>query len=73
MSRARTLYSYVHRCGALTVTRSALPQFARDLNLRPRDLESLIKRMTALGQVRANGDKLRFAAIRDAPRIEVAA
>jgi hypothetical protein len=62
MSRARTLYSYVHRCGAVTLTRSALPQFARDLNL-----------MAALGQVRANGDKLRLVAVRDAPRIGVAA
>ena len=41
--------------------------------IRPCDLASLIKRMAALGQVRANGDKLRFATVRDAPRIEVAA
>jgi hypothetical protein len=63
MSRAGKLYSYVHRCGAVTVTRSALPQFARDLNLRPRDLASLIERMAALGQVRAHVEVLRFAAI----------
>ena len=41
--------------------------------IRPCDLASLIKRMAALGQVRANGDNLRFAAVRDPPRIEVAA
>ena len=33
------------------------------VHIRPRDLESLIKRMAALGQVRTHGDALRFAAI----------
>lgn len=74
MSRAGTLYSYVHHCGAVTVTRAALPQFARDLNIRPRDLASLIERMAALGQVTTRGDVLRFAAIaasNSAPRLVI--
>jgi hypothetical protein len=75
MSRTGTLYSYVHKCGAITVTRSGLPLLARDLNVRPRDLASLIERMAALGQVRTQGEVLRFAAVRRDPlaRVEVAA
>ena len=40
--------------------------------IRPCDLASLIERIAALGQVRAHGELLRFAA-QDAPRVEVAA
>jgi hypothetical protein len=61
MSRPSSLYTYVNRCGAVTVTRAALPQLARDLNLRERDLRSLIARMAAVGQVTTRGDLLRFA------------
>jgi hypothetical protein len=56
------LYSYVFRCGAVEVQRATLPQLARDLQVRARDLDSLIQRMAAAGQVTARGDLLRFAA-----------
>jgi hypothetical protein len=73
--RPASLYTYIHHCGAITISRSGLPLLARDLNVRPRDLASLIKRMAALGQVRTQGEVLRFAAVRqDAlARVKVAA
>jgi len=42
MNRPGALYSYVHRCGAVTVTRSGLPLLAMDLCVRDRDMASLI-------------------------------
>ncbi len=55
------LFTYVHRVGAVEVHRATLPQLARDLQVRARDLESLIARMGAVGQVSSSGDVLRFA------------
>jgi hypothetical protein len=55
-----TPVNWIHRCGAVEIQRSKLPQLARDLDLRARDLDSLIRRMSSLGQVRARGDVLRF-------------
>ncbi len=55
------LYNYIHRCGSVEVQRAKLPLLAHDLQLRAEDLNHLIQRMTAVGQVVACGEVLRFA------------
>jgi hypothetical protein len=62
MSGAGTVYSYVHRCGAVIVTRAALPQLARDLCIRDRDIASLIAQMAQRRQVAETGRVLQFSA-----------
>jgi len=54
------LFTYVHRIGAVTVSRAGLPLLAYDLNVRQRDLDTLIARMSALGRVVTTGDVLSF-------------
>ena len=62
MSYAGTLYSYVHHCGAVTVTRGGLPLLAMDLCVRDRDMATLIAQMAQRGQVAETGGVLRFSA-----------
>jgi hypothetical protein len=59
---AATLYSYVNRIGTVTITRAALPQLARDLCVRDRDMASLIGQMAQRGQVAETGSVLQFSA-----------
>jgi hypothetical protein len=61
---AATLYSYVNRIGAVTITRAALPQLARDLCVRDRDMASLIAQMAQRGQMMEVGNVLQFSARR---------
>lgn len=59
--RPASLYTYIHRCRRVTVTRSGLPQLARDLCVRDRDIASLIAQMAQRGQVAEVGNVLQFA------------
>jgi hypothetical protein len=61
---AASLYTYVHHCGSVSVTRSGLPLLARDLCVRDRDMTSLIFQMTQRGQVTEISNVLRFSAQR---------
>ncbi len=59
---AARLYSCVNRIGAVTIARAALPQLARDLCVRDRDMASLIAQMAQRGQMAETGSVLHFSA-----------